>query len=415
MSAVEETAYIWDFTTDRIDWESNAANVLGVRDLHVDLDRRAVPDADRIRSTAHLRNHGDRQRTHRRPHGVPYRVQYRFMPQGRRSDLDLARGSRPLVAGRRRHGRSAARGVIRVINDRYWEEQRLLFRSDHDELTGQLNRIRLTEALDAAMRARGARPASRAAFLMAAVNNLAVDQRDVRLRRRRRGDRGGRRACIKSKLRGGDTLGRYSSNKFGIILNDCGPGAMRIAAERFMKAVRETPIRTSACQLSATISIGGVLLPDQAAHRAAGRSATRCRRSTGQARSGYDCFMAYEPSPTRESARRAQHHDRRRRDHRARREPHAAGAAADRIDQDAASPTLYECLLRMERPDGSLVSAGEFIAVAEQLGLSRLIDRRTLELADRVLPSCIPNVQAVAQRLEPDLLAITNGWWRCTG
>ena len=34
-----------------------------------------------------------------------------------------------------------------------------------------------------------------------------------------------------------------------------------------------------------------------------------------------------------------------------------------------------------------LVSAGEFIAVAEQLGLSRLIDRRTLELADRVLKS----------------------------
>ncbi len=35
----------------------------------------------------------------------------------------------------------------------------------------------------------------------------------------------------------------------------------------------------------------------------------------------------------------------------------------------------------MEKVDGSLVSAGEFIPVAEQLGLARLIDRRTLELA----------------------------------
>jgi EAL domain-containing protein (putative c-di-GMP-specific phosphodiesterase class I) len=34
----------------------------------------------------------------------------------------------------------------------------------------------------------------------------------------------------------------------------------------------------------------------------------------------------------------------------------------------------------MERRDGSLVSAGEFVPIAEQLGLSRLIDRRTLEL-----------------------------------
>ena len=30
LSAVEETAYIWDFKTDRIDWESNASKVLGV-------------------------------------------------------------------------------------------------------------------------------------------------------------------------------------------------------------------------------------------------------------------------------------------------------------------------------------------------------------------------------------------------
>jgi EAL domain-containing protein (putative c-di-GMP-specific phosphodiesterase class I) len=44
-------------------------------------------------------------------------------------------------------------------------------------------------------------------------------------------------------------------------------------------------------------------------------------------------------------------------------------------------PALYECLLRMSKTDGSMVSAGEFIQMTEQLGLSRLIDRRTLELA----------------------------------
>ena len=50
------------------------------------------------------------------------------------------------------------------------------------------------------------------------------------------------------------------------------------------------------------------------------------------------------------------------------------------IGAKTGKPELYECLLRMEKPDGSLVSAGEFVPVAEQLGLSRLIDRRTLEL-----------------------------------
>jgi EAL domain-containing protein (putative c-di-GMP-specific phosphodiesterase class I) len=44
-------------------------------------------------------------------------------------------------------------------------------------------------------------------------------------------------------------------------------------------------------------------------------------------------------------------------------------------------PELYECLLRMRRLDGSVVSASEFIHVAEQFGLAKLIDYRVLELA----------------------------------
>jgi EAL domain-containing protein (putative c-di-GMP-specific phosphodiesterase class I) len=51
-------------------------------------------------------------------------------------------------------------------------------------------------------------------------------------------------------------------------------------------------------------------------------------------------------------------------------------------------PALYECLLRMERPDGTLVVAREFIPIAEQLGLSRLVDRRVLELAVDMMKRC---------------------------
>jgi len=44
-------------------------------------------------------------------------------------------------------------------------------------------------------------------------------------------------------------------------------------------------------------------------------------------------------------------------------------------------PELYECLLRMRRLDGTVVSASEFVPVAEQFGLAKLIDYRVLELA----------------------------------
>ncbi len=376
LSAVEETAYIWDIKTDKIDWETNAVKVLDVR---------RIGDIGMGSSFQFLITPEHAARRHEAiagsvvagtKSGVPYRLQYRFQPGGRRSEAALWLED---------HGRwwpgedgkpARARGVIRVINERYWEEQRLLYRSDHDELTGQLNRIRLTEALDT-MVARAVQTKQPCGFLMVSVNNLALINEtfgfDI-------GDEviAATARTIKAKLRGGDTIGRYSSNKFGIILADCGPGAMRIAAERFMKAVREATVKTSATQLSATISIGGVLIPDQATiSQQALSHALQALDRAKQRR--FDCFMNYEPSPNHKSLRR--------------RNINIADEVIAALDENrmvlALQPIVstttrrtkhYECLLRMEKADGSIGSAGEFIQVAEQLGLSRLIDRRTLEL-----------------------------------
>ncbi len=381
LSTVQETAYLWDIASDRIEWESNATSVLGVRSLdeistgagflfliapeHVLRRQAAVTDPAGIDASR----------------GAHYRVQYRFAPEGRRSDVSLWLED---------HGRCwfddqgrpiRARGIVRVINERYLEEQRLLYRSDHDELTGQLNRIRLTDALNAVV-TRAERSRQNCAFLMAAVNNLAMINEtfgfDV-------GDEviGQVARIIRSRLRGGDTIGRYSSNKFGIILNDCGPGAMRIAAERFIKAVRDATIETSACPLSATISIGAVLLPDHAntAHLALSHSLQAL--DTAKTRR-VDSYRAYEPNVGQETARR--------RNITVAEEVTAALddgrmliALQPIVDTATRQPELYECLLRMRRPDGLIVSAGEFIAISEQLGMSRLIDRRTLELSIDVL------------------------------
>ena len=45
----------------------------------------------------------------------------------------------------------------------------------------------------------------------------------------------------------------------------------------------------------------------------------------------------------------------------------------------------YECLLRLKRDDGEIVSAGHFIMAAEKLGLVHLLDRRALEIASDTL------------------------------
>ncbi len=377
LACVDETAYVWDVASDTIEWETNAAEVLGVDTFD------AIATGHDFNGLVAAEHIGRRQEaianrlSEETERGVPYRVQYRFQPGGRRSSVSIWLED---------HGRFwpgedgkpfLARGVVRVINDSHIEEQRLLYHSDQDELTGQLNRIRLTEALGAVI-ARSIRNDRCSAFLVISINNLTVINEtfgfDI-------GDEViaavGR--LIKSKLRAGDTLGRYSANKFGVVINDCGHGAMQTAASRFMKAVRGASIRTTACPLTATISIGGVVVPDQAStvHHAMNCALQALDNARAKR---FDCFMAYEPSPTRESVRR--------------KSMTVADDVISALDEDRMRlvlqpivdanthvPKLYECLLRLHKPDGSIISAGDFVPVAEQLGMARLIDRRTLELA----------------------------------
>jgi diguanylate cyclase (GGDEF)-like protein len=381
LSAIEETAYSWDLVSDRIDWESNAVTVLGVpgaASIYCGSAYQLLIAPEYVQQR-HSQIAGAKIGGGAR--GIGYRLQYQLYPLGRRSNVTVTVEDHgrwwPDAEGRP----IQARGVLRVVNDRYWEEQRLLHRSDHDELTGQLNRVRLTEALSTTI-GRAERDGKPFAFLMASVNNLDVINEsfgfDV-------GDEviAATARLMKSKLRGGDTLGRYSSNKFGIILNDCGPGAMRIAAERFLKCVRDATIQTTACQLSAAISVGGLVAPAQGKTVAdvLGNALHALDRAKMRR---FDCFMPYEPMPSRETARR--------------RSIAIADDVMSALEQERMLLVLqpivsaatgeaehYECLLRMVKPDGKLVSAGEFMTIAEQLGLARHIDKRTLELAVALL------------------------------
>ena len=384
LSVVDETAYTWNLDTGRIQWESNARTVLNLQGDEV------IDTADAYQSliaAEHLHRHSNLLAEARTKFaqgeqtdakkGVAYRAQYRIQTgtRGGTKDIWLEDHGRwwPAIGDEAEH----ARGVIRVINENYWEEQRLLYHTDQDELTGQLTRIRLTEAIGATI-ARAERTGEPCGFLIVSVNNLGVinekfgfDVGDEVILATAR--------LIKENLRGGDSIGRYSSNKFGVIVNDCRPGAMRVAAERFIKSVNDAIVHTTACQLSASISVGGVVLPDQAStvHQAINHALQALDRAKQKR---LNSFMAYEPSPIGATTRQ--------------RNISIVDDVISALDDDrmrlvlqplvnakTGAHTIYECLLRMEQPTGEIISAGEFISVAEQLGLSRLIDLRTLDLA----------------------------------
>lgn len=380
LSAYDESAYVWDLHTDTLAWEPNAASVLGFDDASAiatgkAFANRIVPEHRARRPKAMAGAAGIQDR------GIPYRVQYRFQPGSSRGAASIWLED---------HGRwwpgddgkpALARGTVCVVNESFVAEQASLNAPTRDQLVNEANRTRLPQALSAVL-GRVERRHAASAFLMIAVNNLSTVNEtfgfDI-------GDEvlNATAAIVKSKLRKGDLLCRYSSNKFGVILSNCGAGAMRIAAERFMKAVRESPIQTSACQMTATVSIGGVTMPDQAA--TVREVLSRSLHALEQAKNRrFDSFVSFEPDNTRETVRQQR--------------IKIADEIISALDDDrmcvvlqpiinskTRQPDFYECLLRMQRPDGTLASAGEFIPFAEQLGLLRLIDKRTLELSVALL------------------------------
>ena len=276
-----------------------------------------------------------------------------------------------------------AQGTLRAIDDRREKEERLLYLGSHDELTGQLNRTRLTEELSQFLGNAGRIPAT-GAFLLAGVNDLTLINEtygyDV-------GDEVitiiGRR--IGRALRGRDCIGRFSFNKFGIVLQDCSGEGVEAIARRLMASVRDSVVDTSVGAVATTISVGAVLLPEHA--NTVQTAISRALQALDQSRSSRsDRLSLYRPCERRESERRrsvaiADEIVRALNDRR------MILALQPIVTSRSHEPELYECLLRMKRLDGSIVSAAEFIPVAEQFGLAKLVDHRALELAVELLRS----------------------------
>jgi diguanylate cyclase (GGDEF)-like protein len=375
LASVGEALYRWDVESDVLIWSANVGDVLLVRDPAAIATGHAYahflePDNLQARFDAVIRS--DRRDEGR---GVAYQIQYCIRPDpGSETRLWVEDTGRWFAGPDGKPAR--AHGVVRVINERHERESRLSYLARCDDLTGELNRHHLAEVLektlDEAMRFR-----SSCGFLLVAVDNLArineshgfdiADQVIGAVAKR-----------IRSLMRGKDTLGRYSGNKFGLVLKDCTPDDMAIAAERLLAGVRDELVPTSAGPVAVTVTIGGVTAPRHARNVAEVLARTQETLDTAKGKRR-GSFFAYRPNIEREAQRRE--------NVKATDEIVAAlnerrvflayetvAAASDR------RPAFYECLMRVRRSDGSLLGANDVIPVAERLGLVRFLDHRVLEL-----------------------------------
>jgi len=383
LKAVRETVYRWDFASDRIDWAENAPEVLGISDpLKLAKGRAFALLVDPEHAGA--RYDGITGGPHVPPETeIKYCLHYRFLPEGRRGRTALWVEETGICSIGEDARPKLAQGTLRVIDDRREKQERLLYLGSHDELTGQLNRTRLTEELTRLLSSAGRVPA-KGAFLLAGVNDLTLINETYGF------DVGDEVIAIVGRrlgraLRGKDCIGRFSSNKFGVVLQDCDATGIQSIAARLMATVGDSVIDTSVGAVATSLSVGGVLLPEQASN--AQSAIGRCLQALDVARNNRSQrFNLYRPCERRESERRR-----------------AVGIADeivralnDRrmmlalqpiVTSRSHEPELYECLLRMKRLDGSIASASEFIHIAEQFGLAKLIDHRVLELAIELLLS----------------------------
>ena len=407
LCSVGEVAYDWRIDSDALLWSKNVADVLLIRDVQAISTGRAYAQflaAENAQARFEAVMQSDKQDEGR---GVAYQIQYCIRPEpGSETRLWVEDNGRWFAGLDGRPAR--ALGVIRVINERYEHERRLTYLARYDGLTGELNRHYLTEILedtiDEAMRLR-----SSCGFLLIAIDNLArinesygfdiADEVIAAVAKR-----------IRSRMRGKDSLGRYSGNKFGVVLSDCTPDDMAIAAERMLAGVRDEMVPTGAGPIAVTVTIAGVTAPRHARSVAEvfARAQDTLDTAKGKRRGS---FLAYRPNLEREALRREN----------VRATDEIVAALNERriflayetvVSAVDRKPAFYECLMRIRRTDDSLMAAQDIVPVAERLGLVRLLDHRVLELVvEQMIES--PSLRASlnvspASTTDPD-------WWAGLG
>jgi diguanylate cyclase (GGDEF)-like protein len=335
--------------------------------------------------------------------GVAYRIEYGLRADPSTNMLWIEEGGRWFAGADGAPAR--VHGVMRIDNERHARDQQLLELSRHDPLTGEFNRSHLVTLL-ATTFDDTARFRTQAAFMVIAIDYLArvndafgfdvADQVICEVSAR-----------IRARLRGGDVMGRFSGNKFGLILKNCGVDDMQVAAERFLAGVREPVVPTKSGPVAVTASIGAVSIPRHA--RSVDDAMNRAQEALEAAKSRRQgSYSMWQPNVEREAQRRL---NIRVTDEivtalNQRRiglgfEPVVEARAQDKV-------VFYESLVRMRQDNGEFLLGPDIVPIAEKLGLIRLVDHRVLELVIAELAEA-PGIQlslniSPGTTMDPD-------WW----
>jgi diguanylate cyclase (GGDEF)-like protein len=369
LAAAGDLVYEWTPADGRISWTGDPSACLGVGDcsaFETDKAFHALIDGDAAESRLRLVLSPPVD-------GRPFKLEYALKTGGAAlwvEDYGIC------IPGTNEQADRVI-GIVRNITERKSREDHYSWAASYDEMTGHLNRLRLREKLAQHLELTPDSERKPAAYFVVAIDDLAVinetygfdmaDEVIVAIGRRLAEAAGPK--CV---------VGRTAGNKFGLILEGCTASEMAERGAALRMAARDRVIPTRNGAVSASVTVGAISLPYDA--RNSQEAMARAEEALDRAKVyGRDNFSAYAHSPQRDSLRKrtvligdqivkALDDNR------------IVIAYQPIVDAQNGEVAMHECLVRIMRPEGQVIVAGDFIAVAEQLGLVRRLDRRVLEL-----------------------------------
>jgi PAS domain S-box-containing protein len=313
--------------------------------------------------------------------GEPFSFEYRMIARNGR--IVWFRDEATVLAGED-GAPSLIHGVMLDISERKAAEEQATFLAYHDKLTGLPNRAMFEELLDMAL-SRAARHEQAAAVLYFDLDNFKLVNDSLG---HQVGDQLLKQVAdrLRSATRDSDLVSRQGGDEFLLLLSDVEPGrgtrpakldprgtaanaraVAQAVAERIHDALRE-PFELSGTELFVTGSIGISLFPEDASD---GKSLLRhadqaMYRSKKNGPGGSMVFSAQES----DSIRRLSMSTRLRK---AVERQHWVLHYQPVLDLASGTTVGVEALLRWSDPTGGLVAPGEFIPLAEEMGLIEAI------------------------------------------
>ena len=374
LQGIDAAAYLWTIGTDRLDWSPGlpaSLSTMGAANTGAAWTGHTDPEAMTTRASAVF---GSISRDEGK--GVPYELEYAVRVPGRDGHrLVWLEDVGHWFAGT--DGRPVrARGIVRVVTGRHESDQRLAIQTRFDSLTGTLNRLRLLDVLES-MLTDARRYQTSCAFLLIAVENIGAVNEAY-------GDTtpddliAGVAKRLRSRMRAGDALGRFSTTIFGLALANCSLAELGIAARRFMDVVHEEPIETPAGPVGVRVTGAGIVGPRYASSQV--EMVARVSETLAEIRrKKRGAFLAFAPSQAREDSRRR--YIQLAEELIAALNAHTLELAFQPVvDAKTSEITWYEALARIRGADGIARPISGHIEAAEKLGLVHLLDRRVLDL-----------------------------------